>query len=367
MIVRVVLRAAPLLAVALCLAAQDAPAAGLRRVEAVELSWDELTAGAFEPRWILPDDLPVDRESGAGPDCDLTRTMRALVALVAEPAPQDPLAPRCLGDVVAGLRTAGGDAPAHRAVLDRLQRSQPALYETLSPFISELLCDDALRSPEWDPDEDDACDGLLFARPLTLAKRPDAPWKQLDGSDLVWQGAALMHADVEAIKAAENDYSTYPARPGTTYESIGPAEGSHVRGHDPAGRGFAALRVDFECDLPFPFSTYRCDLRVLNRIDAAGSFVCDIYSTSPDFYWLAGRDTFLPVRASDGTWVSTLVVRLFGFDLVDIPDGDGDQRASLRSSLGSLKRGSEAAFRAAGAEPRTVEGQVPEFAVLGSR
>ena len=127
------------------------------------------------------------------------------------------------------------------------------------------------------------------------------------------------------------------------------------------------MRLGFRCNLPFPFSGYTCDLRVLNRLDGDGHLVTDIYSKSKDFHWMAGRDVFIPVRTSDGRWVATLAVRLFGFDLDGVPDRDGHRRAALRGSLGNLKRDAEASFAARNEPPRTVEGALPPFVVHGLR
>lgn len=193
------------------------------------------------------------------------------------------------------------------------------------------------------------------------------PWCSLAGSRLVQQACALVFADLDALKAAENDFTAYPARPGARYESIAPVAGSYLRGNDARGEDFAALRLRFRCDLPFPFSHYDCELAILNRLDRDGLVRCDIVSRSRDFLWLAGRDTFVPVYTSDGAWVATLVVREFGFDLRGVPDGDDARRAGLRASLGSLKREAEALFAARGDGPRIVTGRVPEFEVRGAR
>ena len=330
-------------------------------------TWDEMSRDVFDPAWLLPENLHVAPKEGFGPAWDLVSKMKGLAARVEDPSKDDPAAPRCLGDIVFEVLRASTQGRDMNAVLDRVQKAQPELWKAVEPCIRELLCSTRLYAAKWDPDEDDACDGLFFARPLTLEGVSTAPWKKIDDSRLVQQAAALAFADFEALKEAENDYTNYSKRPGSKYEAIYPVEGSFIVGEDPRKHAFSALRLFFRCDLPFPFSHYDCDLHILNRTDASGSFVCDIYSTSKDFHWLAGRDVFIPVRTSDGIWISTLIVRLFGMDLDGVPDGDDARRAGLRSSLGSLKRESEAAFGRYGGNPRTVEGRVPEFRVLGRK
>jgi len=311
--------------------------------------------------------LPVDGGEGFGPAWDLVPKMKELASWIAEPAKRDASAPRCLGDIVLAVRRAGGGSRAVADEIAQLAVAQAQLLQMLQPCLSELLCDEKLRGRKWDPDDDDPCDGIFFARPLSMKKWNLAPWSKLDGSRLVQQGCTLIHADFEAIKAAENDYTTYSKRVGSAYEEIYPVADGFVRGVDDRQNPFSALKVFFRCDLPFPFTGYDCDLRILNRTDSQGFFASDIYSTSRDFLWMAGRDVFIPVRTSDGTWVGTLLVRLFGFDLRAVPDGDGDRQAGLRSSLGSLKRDSEAEFARSGGRPRTVEKTTPLFEVVGGK
>lgn len=336
---------------------------GPPRFRAKEATWAELQSTTFDMSYLLPDDLAYS-ETGGGAAVDLARVMRRITSDVHAERPDAPGAPRCFGDVVA-LYRAAPSAEAARLVLTQLATTNPALASDLEPWAAELLCDAKLRSPKWDPDEDDTCDGFVFARPFTLKGCTEKAWKKRESGDLVQQAALLVRADLEAIKAAENDYPSYPTRPGASFERIGPIEGTFLSAKDPAGLDASALRILFETDLPFPFGSFTCDLHVLNRIDDRGRFVCDIYSTSKDVNWLAGRDYYYPVKQSDGTFVAMLIVRLYGFDLSGVPDDDDARRGALRSSLGGLRRDAEAAFRAYGGPPRTLEGAVPTFEMIG--
>jgi hypothetical protein len=138
-----------------------------------------------------------------------------------------------------------------------------------------------------------------------------------------------------------------------------------VKGKDGAGRPFRALRIEFESDLPFPYSHYDCDLRILNRVGADGLVRCDIWSPSKDFYWMAGQDLFVPLQTAAGAFAGLVLVRVYGFDLDGVPDGEDAVREALRGSLGNLKRRAEAAFRAGGGIPRTLRGGIPDFVVRG--
>jgi len=331
-----------------------------RELEPRTASPDELGREVFEPAWILPEGLPLARgEDGLA--FELEVELLRVATLVVEPSASDPGAARSLGDLAAAA--AGLDPDRIAALLALTERAQPVLWRALAPFAKELLRDEKLGSQRWDPEKDVGNDGIVLARPLTLGEVTSAPWNALHGSRLLQQGATLVRADLATLKAAENDFTRYPGRPGTSYESIAAVPGSYLRGTDASGRPFAALKVRFESDLPFPFSSYDCDLRILNRVRADGRVVCDIASPSSDFHWMAGRDLYLPLETSSGTFVGTLVVRLFGFDLVNVPDGDDARRAGLRSSLGSLKREAEALWRARGPDAPPPSTSLPEFRV----
>lgn len=328
------------------------------------IAWPELGPATFDIAYILPEDLVLASE-GEEPAVDLARTMRRLAVDRYAAKPDSTLTLNCLGDVIRAVRDSGGEAEGRERVLARVRDEQPTMWRDLEPWISELLCDARFRDRKWDPDRDDPCDGIVFARPLSLKGRSETVWKKRDSADLVQQAAVLVYADLEAIKTAENDYPTYPGRPGSNYERVGPIADTFVVGEDQRGNGFSALRMLFETDLPFPFSTFTCDVHILNRVDRRGELVCDIYSTSKDVHWMAGRDHYFPVRASDGEWIATLVVRWFGFDLRGVPDDDDARRGAMRSSLGGVRREAERVFRLYGGPPRTVDERVPPFEVIG--
>lgn len=335
------------------------------RVPELAIEWTELVAKHFDPAWILPEELPIASEPSGERAVDLVVESKRWLDLRGDASAGKRLLN--LGDIVLAIDALGGDGPAIERVLAELAVAQPALAKELVPVLREVLSVDALRAAAWDPNVDSPRDGLLFARPLTLEGQENPPWKRLDGSKLLQQACVLVRADERTIKLAENDYRAYPRRRGSTYEAIHPVERSYFRGTDARGNAFAALRLFFRCDLPFPFSDYSCELSILNRTGRDGALRCDIYTKSRDFLWLAGRDVFLPVRASDGTFVGTWLVRWFGFDLRGVPDGDDARRSGLRSSLGNLKLEAEALQRSVGAPSGMGAGSVPRFDVLGAR
>ena len=330
--------------------ALNAPAAALAsQIEPQLTSWQQLEAAGFEPTRVLP--RGGLEQVGASGDLvvqmELLLTRPGVVELIREwreslqsPERTREFAARRVGKIRA-LALDAGEAAALR----------------------DLLTDHSLRSPTWQPDEDDAADGFHFGAAVDRMKLSHDAWRPARGSPMLQQGATLFAADVQAIKDAENDYGRYMDHVGNSYEAIHPMPGSHRVGNDAEGRPYSSLEVYWRCDLPFPFGDYECDLWVLNRLDDEHRLVTDVYSTSSDFYWLAGRDTFLPVQSNDGQWVATLVVRSFGFDLKNVPDGDAQRRTGIRGGLGNLKLRAEAAFAAKGSKHGKVERSLSELSV----
>ena len=323
------------------------------------LAGKELDKKTFDVAWCLPE---TRRASGAG----LLEELESLLARRFEIPTGEAGAPplRNVGDLIAAAWAR--DANSREKWLEARLASEPSLARRGGEALRQLLLDDLLFGDDWDPEEDEKRDGLLIGEAWDLAAE-GAPWKNLDVDADAEQGAVLVRADLAAWKEAESDYRAYPDRVGADYEAIYPIDGTLRTGVDSEGRPFSTLRVYFRCDLPFPFTDYACSLRILNRTDGCGRFVTDIYSTSRDFHWLAGRDVYLPLERSDGTWIGTLVVRAYGFDLDGVPDGGKHRRTALRSSLGSLRQEAETIFQRRGSKRVTPMIFPPDVPVRGRR
>jgi hypothetical protein len=310
------------------------------------VSLEQLQRDGFDTRWRLPE----QGEDG------FTASMERLASW------KDSDSGETFGDLVAACRE---DPTSADERIDRFLADHPALAESWGEALRELLLDDVLRGPEWDPDEDDPRDGFLFGAPDDRRRFEGQPWSSLRGSSAIQQAATLIHADLHAFKTVENDYRAYPEHVGNSYERIGAVPGTWLLGQGSSGRPFMALQIEFRCDLPFPFGTYDCRLHVLNAFDERGRMVSDVYSTSEDFLWMAGRDTLLPVSDGEGRFVALLLVRRFGFDLAGVPDGDGARRAAIRGGVGNLKRRAEALFEQRERELRAPEAPLSAIEVSG--
>lgn len=318
-------------------------AAGEFEVAPTELPWEDLSPEVFDRRWVLP-----ERPRAKGRD--FLNAMRSLLQLRFEIEWEDGSSYRCFGDLVAASHRLSPEA--RDRWYEALDRAAPRLVADHGGVMTQLLFDDHLSSGRWKPSKNHKRDGLLVAESWNM-KGEGAPWDAVRVRPVMEQAAAILHADLASIKAVENDYRAYPNNVGADYEEIYPIASSYFIGSDPARRPFSALTIRFRCDLPFPFSDYTTRLGILNTFDGAGVLHTDIYSTSEDFYWLAGRDVFLPVSDSEGEWVAFLLVRHFGFDLDGVPDGPSNRREALRTSMGNLKRNSERLYRGQDASKRT--------------
>lgn len=331
------------------------------QLEARNIKSSELSPKHFDVQWRLP---AKRKEKGR----DLLSEMERLAALRFEAKDAAGRRYRSLGDLIGAARLESNRSKWLAGVL----KSAPKLESDWGAALRELLLDGTLRKADWDPEDNSAKDGLLLA-PSWKLEEEGAPWNGLEVNPRAQQGAVVIRADLAKIKQAENDYRTYPDIPGASYEEIYPLGNSYVKCEDESGRCFSSLRLYFRSELPLWYPDYSCDLRLLNWVDQGGRLNCDIYSTSEDFHWLAGRDVYLPLeRTTAGEAQSEragyLVVRQYGFDLDGVPDGEDNVQSALRQSLGSLKRNAEAlAGREGSARADSGPARVPEFEVWGSR
>lgn len=329
-----------------------------RVLEARGVPWSE-TRAVFPEEWVLPEELwrPSD------PARDLPRLVADLATRRFD-APREAPWMASLGDLVAEQRRRGGTRAALEQELAELLRARPATHAAVAGLLREVLVADALLDRKWDPDDDRDDDGIYFGPLLERARLEREPWSKQAGARTLHQAATLVHADLDALFAALHDYEASFRDRGTSYEKLDPQPPSIVRGTDGPGGPFAALRLSIRSDLPFPFSHYDCELGVLHRLDEQGHVRTFVYSPSPDFHWLAGADFHLPLRTSGGEWVGTLLVRLSGFDLRGVPDGDENRKAGTRAALGNLRRRAEADFARSGGVPRTIDGALPALRVV---
>ena len=315
-------------------------------VKPTPLKWSKITDSAFDSQWALP---AVRSTEGR----DLLAEMRSLLALRFDFEVPGGQRYQSFGDLAAAaaeirMKSSSPEAAAKGLVswYRDVERAAPKLTNDWGGGMQQLLFDQGLSGTGWDPEDDTDDDGLLFAESWDLEDEPKGPWGDIDVTPLMEQGAAILNADLATIKAVENDYRLYPKHIGEDYEEIFPVEGSYYQGRDDNERPFSLLALRFTCDLPFPFTDYTTDLKLRNRFDSQGVLYTDIYSTSSDFYWLAGRDVYLPIKTTEGDWVAFLLVRHFGFDLDGVPDGADDRRNALRASMGNRKRNAEQAWNA---------------------
>lgn len=303
-------------------------AAAASAAPAPVLEWDEVSDAAFDLRWRLP-------SQPGGAERDLVTQLKSLFAKRYDAPDGMPWATG-FGDVVAELSTLSPRDRDRR--LDTLRREAPALWRDMGATLADLLSDDLLTTTKWNPSNSSDTDGFIEGPSFDAKALGGAPWSRLRGATKMYQVATLIDADIESIKGAENDFESYYTRPHAAYEEIYRVDGSYRVGSTPEGGPFAVVKVYFRCDLPWPFGDYDGVLNGISTLDADDCLLTDFYVTSDDFYWMAGRDTCLPVFDSDGAWVTTVLIRQAGFDLSGVPDGSDERVASSRGVLGNVKR-----------------------------
>lgn len=347
--------------------AVSAPLAAADGVLLPELATPDAAQALFRDEWRVPP-LRVSEDDRDPPlRVDLRQEMKdlAVTRFPFQEGERELRWTRGFGDLVRGLREAKDDPARRGRMLAILRKGRPSVWKRVGAYLPALVNDDRVYTDDWDTEEDVPDDGLLLVAPFDRSASGDPWWSELDGTTEMHQAAALIYADLEAIKSAENDFAAYPDNVNADYEMVHAVRGGFLRTTDDAGHVFTIVRMVFRTDLPFPYGTLDCDVRIRTRLDDEGHMVTDVYSPSEDVYWLGGQDVSVPVYATDGEWVAMLHTRVYGFDVRGVPDGDGARHDAILGSLGNLKRRAERYFRDAGGRPRTVEGAVPEFVVRG--
>lgn len=330
------------------------------------VSWDGLQAAGFDPAWRLGAVLPQAKGSAGQPRFDLAEAVERLARLETGVGP----ARTTFGDVLAGASEARRDERANAAWIAEARARHAWFFEQAGLDLEQLLDAWRVKRSDWDPGWDAPDDGLLHADALSLASARSAPWNGIDDAPRVQQAAALVFATPADVLAVAHDFPGYLGHVSHDYRAIAPHPGSHWRGLDDEGRDFAAVLLGVSCRLPFPFGGYEMDLWVLDQVQADGDVVTSVYTRSPDFHWLAGRDLLVPVLDARGRVVATLAVRQQGFDLAGVPEDDDIRRSALRAGLGNLRRRAEARADRAAASPDELPLPqplaLPDFEVLAS-
>lgn len=327
-----------------------------------EVSWEEFCRDHFRPEWSLP--MPTTKEAGKVP-IDLVAwfqdfATRDLTLAEAQKAPEGHQ-PFLLGDLIAEMAPFREDCDRLRKTLRARAAELPGLNVQERRNLEELLCDAGLFRKNWTPEDNRKDDGILHLPTWEFKedKTRSEPWKSRRGDDTVQRGAVLLFADLETWFRNENDVEGYFDHAANRFEQVEIPPRTRVRAIDPNGVEHRAQTFRVNSDLPFPFGKYGGDNRVRLTVRPDGLVVNEVYlASNDDFYWLAGRDVFLPLKTADGRFICHLIIQEFGFDLDGVPESDGNRKEAVRSALGNKKRMTELLFRPrAKLAPQT--GQLP--------
>jgi hypothetical protein len=208
--------------------------------------------------------------------------------------------------------------------------------------LEDMLTAYDLYSSKWNPRKSKYKHGMYFGDTWEFK---ESEWSYAKADREVEQIAQLVVADIAAIKATEADYQGYWHHVKHDWERIEVVPKSLMVVLDDADKHkMSSCEIDFEFDLPFPFSTAEFKMHTLNRMQENGSPILYLFATGDDVHWLAGYDVYEPVVDRDGNWVGTMMIRVFGLDLDGVPDGRGDRHDNLRGQFGNLRRGAERLF-----------------------
>lgn len=322
------------------------------------ITWDELTQKYFDPKRTIPHPRPQELVHQAGlfksttqRTVDLPRVMEMLTRKsFADPkyGAREPWV-QSFGNIIAEFKKIKANARATDDLLAKLEKKYPVIYSEISPYLLQLVRDDFLYSSKWDPYKDESVkgkqnDGILFVDDWVMQPDPTrhAVWNQDIGEHKGHQGATIIYADVETIKEMEFDYASYFSQIGQHYLEVYPIQGSYFKGIDPRGNEFVRMQLFLRNGLPFPYDSASYVMNILERYDENGHLLTEYYSEDKeDLNWMAGRDTYLEVRTTDGTLVGNMIVTTLDLDIKNVPERDIDRIISMKAGLGNMKRMSE--------------------------
>ncbi len=299
------------------------------------VSDEEIRGAGFADDWRFPRELPNGK---ATPGVEFENAMIKLV--------QKPLLPATagqpevwLGDLVREMQAGQWSKKTSERLLKPLKKKLPSrdYYR-----VKDLLQAYDLYGRKWNPRKGGQAHGMRFGPSWEFGKND---WAEVGGDREVEQIAQLVVADIQALKVAEANYRGYWDHVKHDWEEISVVDDSFMQCRNEEGKiVHASVELDFEFDLPFPFSTAEFHLYTLNTLLPDGRPILYLRGHHSDFYWLAGYDIYHPVYDRNGDWVATLMVRQFGMDLDGVPDGTGDRHDNLRGQYGNLRRDAERVF-----------------------
>jgi len=322
------------------------------------ISWQELTTKHYKLARTIPSPTIQELTSIRGffskrvvTTVDLARVMKTYTQMTfTDPkyrADQEWLL--SFGNVINEFKKVKGNSRRTKELINTLEKKYPAIHKKLMPYYLELIRDDFLYSKKWDPYKDESVkgkknDGILFVDHWYMQPNPkrDLVWNQNMGEHKVYQGAAILYADVRTIKEMERDYAKYFEQVGQDYLEVYPVKGSYFRGQDPRGNDFLRMELFLRNDLPFPYESASYVMSIMERFNEDDNLVSDYYSENKeDLNWMAGRDTYFTIYTTRGELVGNMIVTVLDFDIKNIPERDIDRIVSMKAGLGNMKRLSE--------------------------
>lgn len=322
------------------------------------ISWEELTTKHYDLRRTLPKPRPQELTYTEGfiakhkvTTIDLPRLMRTLtVKVFSDPKYHaEEYWVKSFGNIIAEFKRVKSNPRETDALLDKLEKQYPEIYAEVTPYLQQLVRDDFLYSSKWDPYKDESVkgkqnDGILFVDHWRIQADPSrlAVWNENLGEHKVYQGAAIIYADIQTIKEMERDYANYFVQVGQEYMEVYPVQGSYYRGVDANGNDFMFMQNFLRNDLPFPYESASYIMNILEYYDADGIYNTDYYSDNKeDLNWMAGRDVYFPILTMRNELVGNMIVTNLDFDIKNVPERDIDRIVGMKAGLGNMKRISE--------------------------
>ena len=300
------------------------------------ITWEALTSKLDMERF-LPQPLPTDLVYKKKALPDLVPLMKGLAArkFDGEEFEASEAWLQSFGDIMAAFHELRRNRAGTEIKLKALERVAPKIRAELEPYLSGMVKSHYLYGLKWRPTDDHEQDGMFTVKPWRLNPHSTRSryWNENKGNRKVFQCATFIYADFATIRGVALDYAGYGKHVDRDLEWIRPRRGTFFIAAEGEEFSFSSLEIEFEGDLPFPFGTVVCRMKIVDRIASDGIPYSEYYVDGEDFYWFTGRDTFIPVRTSSDEFVGCIVVGQLLVDVESVPDTD-----SHRERLAGLRR-----------------------------
>ncbi|MCP4683098.1 MAG: hypothetical protein GY864_12250 [Desulfobacterales bacterium] len=247
-----------------------------------------------------------------------------------------------VGNILQTFSAHQKDEEAQEALLKRLKKEFPLIWEEVKNFLPEWVLDSFLYSDEWNPYKRGSSgnkenDGMLERPPFLLtAGIPRGKYPSAEKERKIFQACAPIYAPLEIIMAIENDFQNFTKQKGASFLEVYPLEESCFSGNSPAGNPFFLYDISNR-QQPFPGWNLYFVLRHFIH-NEGGRWIMEKRLVEGSLSIMRNKVYFDPISTTEGKVIGFVLTKWVDLDIRNIPDRDKDRMSAAKCDLGNVKR-----------------------------